>query len=148
MPIRIDECLNPAPLRAIVQQWKATLSRTSGSGDQYSSAHQSALVSFRLPCFAHARKDPFRELAQCPGARHACVWSSRVARSFRLRRISEHARIFGPAQRSHATVRGVTGTSYTFNFVGAQPGRWRVSSVNGGGVAGPPSGWRQFRYTR
>ena len=46
------------------------------------------------------------------------------------------------------TVRGVTDTSYTFNFVGAQPGRWRVSSVNGGGVAGPPSGWWQFRYTR
>jgi hypothetical protein len=46
------------------------------------------------------------------------------------------------------TTRGVTGTSYTFNFVGAQPGRWRVSSVNGGGVAGPPSGWRQFRFTR
>lgn len=47
-----------------------------------------------------------------------------------------------------STVRGLTATTYTFNFVGAQPGRWRVAAVNGIGVAGPPSGWREFRYTR
>jgi hypothetical protein len=41
----------------------------------------------------------------------------------------------------------VTGTSYTFNFVGAQPGRWRVTAISGGGVQGPPSGWWGFRYT-
>ncbi|MEJ2560798.1 MAG: hypothetical protein P8186_32165, partial [Anaerolineae bacterium] len=42
----------------------------------------------------------------------------------------------------------VTGTEYTFNFVGAQPGRWRVWAVNAQGQAGPKSGWLEFRYTR
>ena len=37
---------------------------------------------------------------------------------------------------------------YTFRFVGAQPGRWRVWAVNARGVAGRKSGWRTFRYTR
>ena len=41
----------------------------------------------------------------------------------------------------------VTGTSYTFNFVGAQPGRWRVTAISGGGVQGPPSAWWGFVYT-
>ncbi|MGB2906228.1 MAG: PEGA domain-containing protein [Candidatus Aminicenantaceae bacterium] len=41
----------------------------------------------------------------------------------------------------------VTGTSYTFNFVGSQLGRWRVTAISGGGIQGPPSGWWGFRYT-
>ncbi|MFA9454976.1 MAG: hypothetical protein ACERK6_13805, partial [Candidatus Aminicenantaceae bacterium] len=41
----------------------------------------------------------------------------------------------------------VTGTSYTFNFVGAQRGMWRVTAISGGGVQGPPSAWWGFRYT-
>ncbi|MFC2141418.1 hypothetical protein ACFLR7_00605 [Acidobacteriota bacterium] len=41
----------------------------------------------------------------------------------------------------------VTGTNYTFNFIGAQPGRWRVSAISGQGVQGPPSGWWGFVYT-
>ncbi len=39
-------------------------------------------------------------------------------------------------------------TSYTFDFVGAQPGRWRVSAVDAAGKTGTASGWREFRYTR
>lgn len=42
----------------------------------------------------------------------------------------------------------VNGLSYTFNFVGAQPGRWRVWAIGPGGEASPKSGWREFRYTR
>ncbi len=39
-------------------------------------------------------------------------------------------------------------TSHTFNFVGAQPGRWRVWAIGPGGTEGPKSDWRTFRYTR
>jgi TonB family protein len=37
---------------------------------------------------------------------------------------------------------------FTFDFVGMQPGRWRVWPVNAQGVRGTPSEWRMFRYTR
>jgi len=39
-------------------------------------------------------------------------------------------------------------TGYTFNFVGAQPGRWRVWAVNSAGKDGLASKWREFRYTK
>lgn len=39
-------------------------------------------------------------------------------------------------------------TAYTFRFVGAQPGRWRVWAVGRNGTAGRKSPWRGFRYTR
>jgi hypothetical protein len=42
----------------------------------------------------------------------------------------------------------VEGTEFTFDFVGAQPGRWRVFPVNAAGQRGMPSEWRTFRYTR
>jgi len=38
-------------------------------------------------------------------------------------------------------------TSYTFQFVGAQPGRWRVWAVDASGREGAKSPWREFRYT-
>ncbi len=48
---------------------------------------------------------------------------------------------------------GIPGTAYStanledsFEFVGAQPGRWRVWPVNQGGQRGNPSEWRTFRY--
>lgn len=43
---------------------------------------------------------------------------------------------------------GIKATIYTFDFVGAQPGRWRVWGVGGAGQEGPKSGWWEFRYTR
>jgi len=45
-------------------------------------------------------------------------------------------------------VRNLTRPTYTFSFVGAQPGRWRVWAVDVTGRKGPKSPWRQFRYTR
>ena len=41
----------------------------------------------------------------------------------------------------------VSATTYTFDFVGQQPGRWRVAAVDAGGHAGMPSGWWGFVYT-
>jgi hypothetical protein len=39
-------------------------------------------------------------------------------------------------------------TEFEFNFVGAQPGRWRVAAVLANGEVGVKSEWRTFRYTR
>lgn len=42
----------------------------------------------------------------------------------------------------------VPNTSYTFSFVGAQPGRWRVWAVDSDGKDGIKSGWWGFAYTK
>ncbi len=42
----------------------------------------------------------------------------------------------------------VQGTEFSFDFVRAQPGRWRVFPVNAAGQRGDSSEWRTFRYTR
>lgn len=49
--------------------------------------------------------------------------------------------------RTYIVVPDLTSTTYTFNFVGAQPGRWRVWAVFGS-VNGKKSPWCGFRYTR
>lgn len=41
-----------------------------------------------------------------------------------------------------------TRTNYSFNFVGAQPGRWRVTAVDRNGKKGKTSKWCNFKYTR
>jgi eukaryotic-like serine/threonine-protein kinase len=41
----------------------------------------------------------------------------------------------------------VTGTSFSFVFVGAQPGRWRVWAVGPTGLESAKSPWRTFFYT-
>lgn len=50
------------------------------------------------------------------------------------------------AQGIPGTALATTGTEYTFDFVGAQPGRWRVWPVNLSGQRGNPSEWRTFRF--
>ena len=42
----------------------------------------------------------------------------------------------------------VTETMFSFDFVGGQPGRWRVWAVFEGGKASGKSAWREFRYSR
>jgi hypothetical protein len=44
-------------------------------------------------------------------------------------------------------VTDVTETQYQFNWVGAQPGRWRVWAVRPNGRAGFKSRWSKFSYT-
>ena len=39
-------------------------------------------------------------------------------------------------------------TSYTFDFIGAQKGRWRVWAVDDAGHESAKSGWREFTFTR
>ncbi len=46
-------------------------------------------------------------------------------------------------------VERVGGTSYTFDYVGAQPGRWRVWAVDlSTGLESAKSGWWEFEYLR
>ena len=55
----------------------------------------------------------------------------------------------GGTWTTHGTsASGLNGTSYTFDFVGAQPGRWRVWAVDANGEASPRSGWWEFEYLR
>lgn len=56
---------------------------------------------------------------------------------------SQHA----DSKRPHV-VDGITETSHRFNFVGAQPGCWRVYAVAENGTQGEKSAWSQFTYTR
>jgi len=41
-----------------------------------------------------------------------------------------------------------SGAAFTFDFVGAQPGRWRIWPLNAAGERGQSSEWRTFRYLR
>lgn len=53
----------------------------------------------------------------------------------------------GPdSQWTDPTSATVTQTSHTFNFVGAQPGRWRVRAIGAQGDSSAPSPWRRFAY--
>jgi hypothetical protein len=50
---------------------------------------------------------------------------------------------------TYPAVRGLTTPTYSIsNFVGAQPGRWRVTATNASGVEGQTSPWWTFRFTR
>lgn len=44
--------------------------------------------------------------------------------------------------------RNITTNRYNFNFVGAQPGRWRVWAVNAEGKESLKTNWWEFRYTK
>jgi hypothetical protein len=49
----------------------------------------------------------------------------------------------------YAPIRGLTAPTYSIgNFVGAQPGRWRITASNAAGVEGQSSPWWTFRFTR
>nr|WP_320013993.1 hypothetical protein [uncultured Desulfobacter sp.] len=50
--------------------------------------------------------------------------------------------------RTYKKIRSIRSTAYTFNFVGAQPGRWRIWAVDRNGKPGGKSAWWTFRYTR
>lgn len=45
-------------------------------------------------------------------------------------------------------VTGIVATNHTFDFIGAQPGRWRVWAVDASNNPGPATGWWEFTYLR
>jgi len=55
-----------------------------------------------------------------------------------------------PAPQVFPSLQGakpITDTSYKFDFIGAQPGRWRVWAIDKDGRAGFKSPWRMFSYS-
>jgi hypothetical protein len=50
--------------------------------------------------------------------------------------------------RPLAVRRNLAETEYTFDFVAAQAGRWRVWGIDASGQEGPKSPWRGFIYTK
>lgn len=50
--------------------------------------------------------------------------------------------------KSNVPSSGILSTTYEFNFVGAQPGRWRVWALDKDGREGFKSPWRGFVYLR
>lgn len=65
----------------------------------------------------------------CYGCCKSGKWCSDVGKTFKVEK-------------------GLTSTTYTYNFVGAQPGRWRVWAVDANGKEGTKSAWCDFKYTR
>ena len=49
---------------------------------------------------------------------------------------------------NNPATKGIVGTTYEFDFVGAQPGRWRVWAVDAEGREGFKSPWRRFVYNQ
>lgn len=49
---------------------------------------------------------------------------------------------------TYLLVPGINATQYTHNFVGAQPGRWRVWAVSSNGTEGPKSPWWDFKHLK
>lgn len=50
--------------------------------------------------------------------------------------------------KTYIVATGLAAPTYIFNFIGAQPGRWRVWAVGADGTEGPKSPWWEFSYTR
>jgi hypothetical protein len=50
--------------------------------------------------------------------------------------------------KTYLVVPDIRTTSYTFDFVGAQPGRWRVWAIGRSNSEGVKSPWCEFRYTK
>jgi hypothetical protein len=51
-------------------------------------------------------------------------------------------------RKKYLIVPSVNATQHAFDFVGAQPGRWRVWAIDAQGQAGPKSPWWESKYTR
>ncbi|MGH9766900.1 MAG: redoxin domain-containing protein [Blastocatellia bacterium] len=70
------------------------------------------------------------------------------AAGYRVETDFKYRGIWANEDRGDAHVVEVKETSYKFNFVGAQPGRWRVWTFDARGREGAKSEWREFVYSR
>jgi hypothetical protein len=60
----------------------------------------------------------------------------------------EQGRDWCPESHVMEIVNDLTETTYTFEFVGGNPGRWRVWAIDPNGSEGPKSDYRVFRFMR
>lgn len=56
--------------------------------------------------------------------------------------------VFPPGKGKSPWPNRIEDTTFTFDFVGAQPGRWRVWAIDKNGQKGRKSPWRMFFYAR
>ena len=76
------------------------------------------------------------------------VWAAVQAASGYFVEVEVSMRGIGFVPEPFASPRLVRDTTYAFNFVGANPGRWRVWAVDASGRPSVPSAWGTFRYTQ
>jgi len=116
----------------------------------HSVAVANAVLAAKLP--APAPKSPkHRAVFSHYPRRTVLEWSPvRGAKSYRVEIDVSSGGRWGMESRNKSFygVKTVQGTRYTFNFVGAQPGRWRVWAVDSSGREGVATSWQEFRYTR
>ena len=70
------------------------------------------------------------------------------AAGYRVETDYQYSGKWASEDRGKAYAVEVTATSYIFDFVGAQPGRWRVWAFDARGQEGVKSEWREFVYSR
>ncbi|MBO0725456.1 MAG: redoxin domain-containing protein [Blastocatellia bacterium] len=79
----------------------------------------------------------------------ALVWEAVPgAAGYRVETDFQYSGVWASESRGYAITVDVTATTYTFSFVGAQPGRWRVWALDASGREGTKSEWREFVYSR
>jgi|SRR5882672_7121233 len=70
------------------------------------------------------------------------------AAGYRVETDFQYSGLWASEDHGYAHAVDVTATTYTFDFVGAQPGRWRVWAFDASGREGVKSEWREFVYSR
>jgi hypothetical protein len=70
------------------------------------------------------------------------------AAGYRVETDYQYSGVWASEDHGYASAVDVAATTYTFSFVGAQPGRWRVWALDASGREGTKSEWREFVYSR
>lgn len=117
--------LNPAPAPASTTRLRAPAQVSPANGKTFSHFPRKTTLDWKGVPGAKT----YTVQLDCYGCCQGGKWCTAVGKEWKVER-------------------NLTQTRYTFNFVGAQPGRWRVWAVDSRGKAGPKSGWWKFTYTR
>jgi hypothetical protein len=140
---------------AIKTQLRVHLNRVNGIDRPLSDAEKSAAVFLPAPIqlspadnieFDHYPRTTTLEWAAVEGA-----VSYTIEIDYCQRGIKDRTECVRPQPFSvswNPPLSDITTTSYTFLFLGAQPGRWRVWALDKNGSEGFKSDWRRFFYAR
>jgi tetratricopeptide (TPR) repeat protein/thiol-disulfide isomerase/thioredoxin len=130
--------VTPADSQAAAQKADAQRLLNPGGGSQARLVAPKLLSPDDRKVFDHYPRDTTLVWSEVPGAvRYIAEWDYMDGDSWHSDRAS-----MGPASLTAAV------PVVSFQFVGAQAGRWRVCAVDAAGNSGPKSEWREFRYTK
>jgi tetratricopeptide (TPR) repeat protein len=128
----------PADSQAAAQKAEAQRLMNAGAGGESKLAAPRLLSPADRAVFDHFPRETTLVWSEVPGAAgYVAEWDYMDGDAWH----SERSGMPGAAVAINLPVA-------TFQFVGAQQGRWRVWAVDGAGNAGPKSEWREFRYTK